>query len=296
MNELAIATKHGSDLSDSHVKETFDILHKIDGYFLNMKQSFFDIGKGMVELRDHFEQNVEHNYKVDGTYISGVDYTWIFILEKAFNLKKSAIYNYISLYNRFANKPEFEKYGLSQLTELSTLKDEQVQEVVDCQLVTPETKIKDIREIKKKYRLDDKIEDVKSTGEIKEKTNKPNAPDPVDEPQKEEVETVDHEKETKAKQVLNERYLDLMNRLISFTNIIEERYKQISYEVKRNPKSMITRGELKAYKTLYQELSTMAANSENDYIGFMQYHKVEQLRGRSFKKFDIDNWEPKDLE
>lgn len=302
MNEITITTKHGSELSETHVKETFDILQKIDGYFMNMKQSFFDIGKGMIELKEHFEGNVEHNYKVDETYVMGVEFTWILILEKAFNLKKSAIYNYINLYQRFANRPEFENYGLSQLTELSTLKEEQVQEVVDTQLITPETRIKDIREIKKKYKIDDQINDVKETGEIKEKPKKTQAAaESIDDDQRQVEEyEVEHqqkkaESDEKAKKLLNERYITLMNMMISFTNILEDRYKQIAYEVKENPKSMIPRGELKAYKTLYSELSLIAANAENDYIGFMQYYDIQQLNSRSFKRFDIDNWEPRQL-
>ncbi len=298
MNEITINTKHGSDLSDTHVKETFDILHKIDGYFISMKQSFFDIGKGMVELKDHFEKDIEHNYNVDGTYVGGVDYTWIFILEKAFNLKKSAIYNYINLYNRFADRPEFENYGLSQLTELSTLKDEQVKEIVDCQLVTPETKIKDIREIKKKYKLDDQIADIQETGEVKEKPTKKvkeQAPAQGDQKHVGEYEEAFDKKQVenseKAKKYLNERYLSRMEQIVSYANTIASRYKQIAIEIQESPKNMVLKGESKAYKMFYKEISRMAADFENDYIGSMQYYDVTQLRERTFKSFDIDNWQ-----
>lgn len=102
---------------------------------------FFDIGKTLSYIQEHKLFKLK-DYK-----------NFIEFCKKEFSLSKNQAYNLVAIYERF-NKPEFKAFNYSQLTEMLSLSDEQLQKVNE------KMSSKKIREIKKDDKKEKEEEDI----------------------------------------------------------------------------------------------------------------------------------------
>jgi hypothetical protein len=132
-NKSLIIPDIGKITYDNFVSNTVAIRNKMG----QIVENYMFIGEQLKFVKDN------KIFKL-GDYKSFIDYC-----KSEFNLGKNQAYNFINVYERFSDE-KYKHYNFSLLVEMLSLPESKFKEV------TPDTTVKEIREIKKKEKLNEK--------------------------------------------------------------------------------------------------------------------------------------------